>query len=86
MAKGFSWLPNILKEAALEKDSVKQFQRVVSLLTVGINSILVVKQPLNPILGETVNCFIGDCELCLEQISHHPPISAFNIQGKQRRL
>lgn len=83
MAKGLSFLPGILEEAAKETDSVKQFQKVVSCFTTGINHIIVAKQPLNPILGETFNGFIGNAEVCFEQTSHHPPISTFNIKGKK---
>jgi hypothetical protein len=81
MAKGMSFIPAILEAAAQEKDNVKQFQRVVSVLTTGINNIIVVKQPLNPILGETFNGYLGTTEVCYEQISHHPPVSAFNFRG-----
>jgi len=84
MAKGMSFVPGILEQAALETDNVKQFQRVVSVLTTGINNIIVCKQPLNPILGETLNGFLGETEVCYEQISHHPPVSAFNFKGKNQ--
>ena len=36
-------------------------------------------KPFNPILGETFQGVIGDYELAIEQISHHPPISAFQL-------
>jgi len=39
------------------------------------------KQPMNPILGETHQCKIGDAICSLEQISHHPPISSFYLEG-----
>jgi len=35
------------------------------------------KKPLNPILGETFECKSGDTFYLAEQVSHHPPISAF---------
>lgn len=47
------------------------------------------KKPLNPILGET---FLGqwpekngrgDTILTAEQVSHHPPVTAYNIQNKK---
>jgi len=37
------------------------------------------KKPFNPILGETFQGSIGNYEIALEQISHHPPVSAFQL-------
>ena len=36
-------------------------------------------KPLNPILGETFQGSIGGYTIYVEQISHHPPISAFEM-------
>ena len=36
-------------------------------------------KPFNPILGETFQANIGEYEIALEQISHHPPVSAFQV-------
>ena len=36
-------------------------------------------KPFNPIWGETFQCKIGDCEIYLEQSSHHPPIYHFLV-------
>ena len=39
------------------------------------------KKPFNPILGETYE-FVQDKYIFLsEQVSHHPPITAFNFKG-----
>jgi hypothetical protein len=39
-------------------------------------------KPFNPILGETWEACLPDgCTIFLEQISHHPPISAFQLLG-----
>jgi hypothetical protein len=35
---------------------------------------------LNPILGETFECKSGDTHFLSEQVSHHPPISAFHFE------
>jgi len=42
-------------------------------------------KPFNPILGETFQCTIGGYEVALEQISHHPPVSAFQIWSETIR-
>lgn len=36
-------------------------------------------KPFNPILGETFQAYIGGVPICYEQISHHPPISAYSM-------
>ncbi|CAG0914541.1 unnamed protein product [Notodromas monacha] len=40
-------------------------------------------KPFNPVLGETFQLETPDSRCIAEQISHHPPISAFHAQGKQ---
>jgi hypothetical protein len=40
------------------------------------------KKPFNPILGETWQAALSDgSTIAMEQISHHPPVSAFQIEG-----
>lgn len=41
------------------------------------NTINRVSKPFNPMLGETYEYFEGDLRMIIEQVSHHPPISAF---------
>ncbi len=42
-------------------------------------------KPLNPILGETFEAsYMDGTKLYSEQISHHPPISYFLVQGPNR--
>lgn len=40
------------------------------------------RKPFNPILGETWQAQLSDgtC-MFMEQISHHPPVSAFHMEG-----
>jgi hypothetical protein len=39
-----------------------------------------ISKPFNPILGETYQGIIGGIPIYFEQISHHPPISAFYMK------
>lgn len=40
------------------------------------------KKPFNPILGETWEAGLPDgSSIFMEQISHHPPVSAFHLEG-----
>ena len=47
-----------------------------------IRSTLSQKKPFNPILGETYQGSLYDgTRLYMEQISHHPPISAWDLEA-----
>jgi hypothetical protein len=40
------------------------------------------RKPFNPILGETWQASLSDgTTMLMEQISHHPPVSAFHMEG-----
>lgn len=40
------------------------------------------RKPFNPILGETWQAVLSDgTSMFMEQISHHPPVSAFHMEG-----
>lgn len=46
------------------------------------------KKPYNPILGEQFfaswpDVIYGDTNLCCEQVSHHPPVTAFNFTNEK---
>jgi hypothetical protein len=40
------------------------------------------EKPFNPILGETYQGYVDGCPIYLEQISHHPPVSAYYFVGR----
>jgi hypothetical protein len=37
-------------------------------------------------LGETYQCWIDECPIYFEQVSHHPPIAAFLMVGRGYRV
>lgn len=86
VAQGLAFVPSLLDEAAEEKDNQKQYQKIIGLFIAGINNFLNLKQPLNPILGETFNGFLGNAQVSLEQISHHPPVSAYFMKSKKNHF
>jgi hypothetical protein len=47
---------------------------------------IIMEKPFNPILGETFQGWLNGCPIFLEQISHHPPISAFFMQGRGYKI
>ena len=52
--------------------------KLVTLFYIGMSNLyLKILKPFNPILGETFECSFGGIPVYTEQISHHPPISAF---------
>ena len=73
-----------LKAAANEKDPVERMKKVIAFYMAPhtINPAMVAcRIPLNPILGETLQRELPTGEkVYLEQISHHPAISAFLLE------
>jgi len=51
------------------------------------------KKPFNPVIGETHVCWVdsgeddgGISEFIGEQVSHHPPVSAFIVQNQKQKI
>ncbi|BBN07647.1 hypothetical protein MPTK1_4g05320 [Marchantia polymorpha subsp. ruderalis] len=44
------------------------------------------KAPYNPILGETHHVTAGDLNVLIEQVSHHPPISALHATNQKKKI
>ena len=44
---------------------------------------LIMQKPFNPILGETFQGYLQGIPIYYEQISHHPPISAYYMKCKE---
>jgi len=77
-----------LNKAAESKDPLERMKWVVAFFLSGIHTNPAVMQnngPLNPILGETYCAEKKDgTTLYCEQISHHPPVSAYLLIGPNR--
>ncbi|ELR24070.1 Oxysterolbinding protein, putative [Acanthamoeba castellanii str. Neff] len=43
------------------------------------------KKPFNPVLGESYQCYADGVWAILEQVSHHPPVSAYFMLDSERR-
>lgn len=61
IAKGMSFMPDLMREAAEEGDKLKQLKLVIRMYLASTNNQLSHKQPINPVLGETHSCIVGDC-------------------------
>ena len=55
-------------------ERIKQF--TVFLWTMSMMNVTLLK-PFNPVIGETFQADINGGKYAAEQVSHHPPISAF---------
>ena len=79
-AGSFGYAPILLGKAGESKDEVEQ----ITLSTIFISTISTLQiklvKPFNPILGETFQGYLGGIPIFYEQISHHPPVSAFYME------
>eukprot|EP01094_Clydonella_sp_ATCC50884_P004838 TRINITY_DN1383_c0_g2_i1.p1 TRINITY_DN1383_c0_g2~~TRINITY_DN1383_c0_g2_i1.p1 ORF type:complete len:452 (+),score=180.27 TRINITY_DN1383_c0_g2_i1:57-1358(+) len=67
-------------EIDAEENKVARILRVIKWIFSAITPDQFGKKPLNPISGETFECQCGDSYYFSEQVSHHPPISAFHFE------
>ena len=79
--EGFSWvfgfIPVFMHKALQQKNIEEQIKYVGLAIIFMFACNPKTSKPFNPILGETCECRIGGIPFYMEQISHHPPISAF---------
>lgn len=82
VAESFGFVPHFMAKAAQETNPLEQIKYVscafMFLSATGPN----IEKPFNPILGETYQGVIGNMQISLEQISHHPPIASIFIKTK----
>lgn len=75
------------KAASIPQNNVTQaLQRFKMVVTFAISVrhlAAQMKKPFNPILGETYQASCGQYKIALEQISHHPPISAYILWSEK---
>lgn len=72
-----------------EEDALKRFLIVIKYFACLPRNETHNKKPWNPILGETHVAHVEDAEngrteFVSEQISHHPPVSAFHVRNEQQ--
>ena len=76
-------MPNVGLEAAKMTSPLERMKKLVVCSILQKLAGFGMKKPFNPILGETVNATIGDFNVYMEQICHHPPISNFQIDSEK---
>ena len=85
--EGFSWVfgfvPVFMHKALQQKNIEEQIKYVGLAIIFMFACNPKTSKPFNPILGETCECRIGGIPFYMEQISHHPPISAFLMKTEK---
>lgn len=81
LAYSLTHVPLFLEKAAKTTDIIQQMNYVCAAFLSTLHMTISQIKPFNPILGETFQGWIKGCPIYLEQISHHPPISAFQLYG-----
>lgn len=81
-AASFGCAPKYLKPVATA-DVVTQMKAVIGFMMSVPPLDLIMQKPFNPILGETFQAHIGGIPIYYEQISHHPPISAYYLKCEE---
>lgn len=82
-AKIFGFVPEAMRRAVAAKEISEQIRWVAMAFMFFFACNPKVCKPFNPILGETFEGSLGGIPLYMEQISHHPPISAFFMKTDQ---
>jgi len=84
------WIYSRFLDAAAEcsYDPLLRMQYTITYIIAGFHRVFLKwAKPYNPILGETWQAFLPDgTSIFLEQISHHPPVSAFQMFGKNKKF
>lgn len=82
VADGWCYAPLFLKQASVEPDPVERMKMVITFAVAGLSNTCVVKKPFNPIVGETMEGMFEDgTEIYCEQVSHHPPVTNWEMVG-----
>ncbi len=81
MAVSYGYLPSFVERILATKDPVERLKHFLSMKIADMHITLVQRKPLNPVLGETYQGYLGDekYKVYCEQIEHHPPISSMMI-------
>ncbi|KAL0916649.1 hypothetical protein M5K25_014177 [Dendrobium thyrsiflorum] len=77
---------DILTKCARGKNSLERFIAVVAWAISTTRPVIFGWAPFNPVLGETHHVSRGNLNVLLEQVSHHPPVSALHATDEEERL
>ncbi|CAD8157336.1 unnamed protein product [Paramecium octaurelia] len=86
VCSSMGFAPIYLEDAAQSQDIYYRIKQCAAFQFGFIFMYLSCEKPFNPILGETFQGFYDNCPIYCEQISHHPPICAVQMYGRQYRI
>ena len=79
---------NDLLEAAASEEN--QYLRLAYVATYTISRFAALNdrntKPFNPLLGETYELVTENFKILTEQVSHHPPVTAFHCEGPTYKM
>jgi len=81
-ASNFLLAPHFLEKGAKANSPLDQFKYTLAFFIASLHHGINPEKPFNPILGETFQGLIDGCPIYLEQVSHHPPMCAYQMLGR----
>jgi len=81
-----SYAKAFLEKAGKVRDPLERLKLTTTFAMTTVHMAVAQLKPFNPILGETFQSKINDCQFYLEQTSHHPPIFNFYIIGENFKI
>ncbi|KAF5787605.1 putative oxysterol-binding protein [Helianthus annuus] len=77
---------DILSSCANGETPLERFTSVVAWSISTVRPLMFGVAPYNPVLGETHHVSRGNLNVLLEQVSHHPPVSALHATNEQDNI
>ncbi|KAL3688147.1 hypothetical protein R1sor_014456 [Riccia sorocarpa] len=77
---------NLMEQCSDGTTQMERFLAVVRWFISTVRPVPFGKAPYNPILGETHHVTAGNLSVLIEQVSHHPPISALHATNSKRKI
>ncbi|KAK9268466.1 hypothetical protein L1049_000217 [Liquidambar formosana] len=77
---------DMLSQCTNGKSSIDRFTSVVAWSISTLRPVIFGVAPYNPILGETHHVSKGNLNVLLEQVSHHPPVSALHATDEKENV
>ena len=81
LAESYQFYPYFLELAANAESPLEKIKYLSTLTLATLHLEILQEKPFNPIWGETFEAKIGEYDILLEQICHHPAISSIQIMG-----
>lgn len=84
LANEFRFVSHFLNKTSETQDPIERMKIMINWYMTSLQLEPQMLKPFNPVWGETFQGIIGEYEIIFEQISHHPPIAAFQLWNNQK--